>query len=272
MKKILLSLLVVCLSFVWFSYWASYVAFGTTSQMGAFYLSTFQACSQWYVCKLYNLSGAPSWKLYYIVKYDPSTSAVTYSVVNRDTLVSLWNWSNYFNILASNDKSSFSFSNGWSIKLGEVVTCPDCPTCDDPYTSLECQVEYSLMPVESCNSEFCSLNNLCPVSSWGDYSWDLQFSNLYINDILHPWKQNIFVNIPDYITWDYTTTGDDFNIDVWSWYDMDYMNSIIKINSYRPDSWDFTNIFVSWLTLIFPYIFIALLIVFIWKLLKRIFK
>lgn len=126
------------------------------------------------------------------------------------------------------------------------------------------------------DTNYCVWNWLCPSEvwtwDWEDFSWDLQYSNLYINNILHPWKQNIFVDIPDYITRDYNSTWDDFNLYVGSWYDVEYIESIININSYRPSSEDFTNIFVSWLTLVFPYIFVLLLIVFIWKLLKRIFK
>ena len=152
-------------------------------------------------------------------------------------------------------------------------SCPVCPTCPDPYTSLECQTEYNLIPIEDIDINYCVWNWLCPNESWTwDFSWDLQFSNIYINNILHPWRQNIFVTIPDYITWDYAFTGDDFNIYVWSWYDEEYINSIIKINSYRPTTTDFSDIFISWLTLVFPYIIVALFIVFVWKLLKRIFK
>lgn len=198
-----------------------------------------------------------------------------------------WYGTNYRQFLYNNSSSSIdldfecyaNWGDEWIYQVAYFYNIPNifgsssssCPTCPDINT-WEILSWYILESEIDIN--YCVENWYCPNAcwSWGDYSWDLQFSNLYINDILHPWKQNIFVNIPDYITWDYNFTGDDFTIDVWSWYDMDYMNSIIKINSYRPDSWDFTNIFVSWLTLIFPYIFIALLIVFVWKLLKRIFK
>ncbi len=117
----------------------------------------------------------------------------------------------------------------------------------------------------SCDINYCVENWLCPTWSWSR-------SELVINDIVHEWKPLININIPDYIQWDYTWNENQYDIYVWSWYDQDYIDSILKINSYRPDSKDFTQTFVSWLTLIFPYIFVALLIAFIWKLLKRIFK
>jgi hypothetical protein len=124
------------------------------------------------------------------------------------------------------------------------------------------------------DTNYCVWNWLCPNEcwSWTDFSWDLQYSNIYINSILHPWKQNIFIDIPDYITWDYFSTGDDFNLYVWSGYDVDYINSIIDINSYRPTSTDFTDIFVWWLTLITPYIVAVLFFYLVWRLLKRIFS
>lgn len=140
-------------------------------------------------------------------------------------------------------------------------------------TKWECQAEYNLIPIEEIDINYCVGNWLCPSEMWSwDYTWDLQYSNLYINDILHPWKQNIFVNIPDYIQWDYSVSDDDFNLYVWSGYDLDYIESVIDINSYRPTSEDFTNVFVSGLTLVMPYIVIALFIIFVRKLIKRIFK
>lgn len=191
-----------------------------------------------------------------------------------------WQW----NFPTNNNCMNFTwylqniYSNNRNIEYIDVSSifpvCSTCPTCEDQYTSLQCQFIYNLIPVESVDINYCVWNWLCPneCGSWTDLSWDLQYSNLYINSILHPWEENIFIDIPDYIQWDYSVSTWEFNIYVWSWYDMDYMNSIIKINSYRPDSTDFTNIFVSGLTLIFPYIFVLLLIIFMWKLIKRVFK
>lgn len=98
------------------------------------------------------------------------------------------------------------------------------------------------------------------------------YSQIFVNNIEFPSQPLINVNIPDYITWVYTWSDWIFTLDVGTWYDVDYINSIIDINSYRPDSWDFTNIFVSGLGLIFPYIIFGLFLLFMWKLIKRIFK
>lgn len=263
MKKFVLSLFVWLIWLVSFSYWVDFsIVWRSTSS------STFSKTvnSSDLICFKATVTNRDVTVIF-------NNDWVNHTVPWGSMLCVYWITSFTFNYVNANlEYYTYTWLNLWWSSCPECPTCPDCPTCEDQYTSLECQQEYSLMPIDSCNTQYCVLNDLCPSSSWGDMSWDLQYSNLFINNILHPWTQNIFVNIPDYITWDYNLTGDNFTIDVWSWYDMEYMNSIIKINSYRPDSEDFTNIFVSWLTLIFPYIFIALLIVFIRKLLKRIFK
>lgn len=128
-------------------------------------------------------------------------------------------------------------------------------------SSSDCDVSWIISPLDT---NYCVQNDLCPVPD--------NFSQLFINNLEFQSHPVINIEIPDYITWDYTWTESWFNLYIWSWYDVDYINSIIDINSYRPTSEDFTYMFVSGLTLIFPYIFVALLIIFIWKLIKRIFK
>lgn len=202
-------------------------------------------------------------------------------------------WYCYFDY----DNLKFSFSDSYSI----WSSCPECPTCDPQYTIEQCQSVYWLVSswlLNTCQSDLnscqsntswfndqlnnCNLSlNACNSSLTNclqyncpeiDYTWDLLRSNIYINNILHPWRQFINIDIPDYITWDYSVGDDDFNLYVWSGYDVDYIESVIDINSYRPTSEDFTNVFVSGLTLVMPYIVIVLFIIFVRKLLKRIFK
>ena len=160
-----------------------------------------------------------------------------------------------------------SYNPDWSLTLSLPWwdSCPEVNTWEIlSWYILESEID----------TNYCVWNWLCPNEcwSWSDLSGDLQYSNIYINSILHPWKQNIFIDIPDYITWDYSSTGDDFNLYVWSGYDVDYINSIIDINSYRPTSTDFTDIFVWWLTLITPYIVAVLFFILVWRLLKKIFS
>lgn len=130
--------------------------------------------------------------------------------------------------------------------------------------SLECQTNYSLIPIENVDVNYCVQNDLCPVPD--------NFSQIFINDLEFQSYPVINIDIPDYITWDYTGTESWFYLSIWSGYDVNYINSIIDINSYRPTSEDFTSVFVGGLTLIFPYLVFALFILFVWKLIKRIFK
>lgn len=143
------------------------------------------------------------------------------------------------------------------------VPAPDCPS---QYTSEECQQEYSLMPISSCNSEYCWLNWLC-----SEYTWNL--SELYINGISHMSAPMINITIPFDIPRDYNLTWNIFDLKVlWNSGDQEYIEWLINVNSYRPTSEDFTQTFVWWLTLIFPYIIITAMILFLWRFIKKIFK
>lgn len=171
-----------------------------------------------------------------------------------------WNTCNSNKIFSA---SGFKFSTTSNYFDNITITwfdlsssCPECETCP----------EINTWDILSwfCDTNYCVENDLCPVPS--------NFSQLFINDLEFPWTPIINVNIPDYIHWDYSSNETGFDLYVGSGYDQDYIDSVLKINSYRPDSSDFTNIFVSGLTLLFPYLIFALFLVFMWKLIKRIFK
>lgn len=281
MKKLLLSLFVWLFSLIWFwycdelpviTYWINNLCEASVSDPQYRFEWT------WYFCYSFvtNPNDWSSSNFPGLRFYSNYTDTYSYYLDVNDR----WMW----NVSLSVSLEwcvSVPFENAWMFVNWYNWNCYNFEfkrsldsSCDDPYTSLECQTQYNLIPVEDVDINYCVWNWLCPneCGSWTDLSWDLQYSNIYINSILHPWEENIFIDIPDYIQWDYSIATWNFNIYVWSWYDMDYMNSIIKINSYRPTSSDFTNIFVSGLTLIFPYIFVLLLIIFMWKLIKRVFK
>lgn len=157
-------------------------------------------------------------------------------------------------------------------------TCPTCPTCEEQYTSLECQTEYNLIPVSDVTENYCTANfDLispadCPISSW---SWDTQWSALFLNNVQYAGASNIYINVSDAL--DYSTTyidsGSSFVFDV-DWYVADtwYLNDILTIQEYHPNSEDFTVAFVGGLTLLLPYVVIVLFVVAIWTIIKKIFK
>lgn len=155
-------------------------------------------------------------------------------------------------------------------------SCPDCPSCDDPYTSLECQNEYNLIPIENVTKEYCEINhNLispesCPICEW---SGSINWSALYINNEQVSSASRINVNIDDWIDYNLNYVEDSATINVTGpeW-DQEYIQWIIDTNSYQPSTEDFKNVFVWWLTLILPYLVVVLFVVFIWKFIRKIFK
>lgn len=143
-------------------------------------------------------------------------------------------------------------------------TCPECETCPEINTweilswyILESEIDQS----------YCIWNWFCPEINTGDY-----LSQLFINNVMHQSASVINIDISDWVYWDYTWNDQVFYMSVWTWFDDDYIEWIINVNSYRPTSEDFTQSFVGGLTLIIPYIVIVLFIVFIWKFIKRVFK
>lgn len=142
------------------------------------------------------------------------------------------------------------------------------------YTSLECQTEYNLIPIEEVDQVYCESNNLCPAWWTPSDCPNVWISNLFINDIFHPGAFNIIMNIPEEISRDYAYTNSwyNFNLDI-EWYNVDYekMQSVIDLQSYKPTSEDFTQI--VWL--LAPYTKIIVFFVFlfiIWAWIKKPFK
>lgn len=201
-----------------------------------------------------------------------------------------WYWNNFLNsntlILNTTINSNLSCRDTCTLKLFNTSSvefylidksldfsssCPECPVCPEVNT-WEILSWYILE--SSIDTNYCVWNWLCPNEcwSWTDFSWDLQYSNLYINNILHPWKENIFLNIQDNIFWDYSQDDTWYYIDVGSGYDQDYIDWVIDVQSYRPTSEDFTQTFVGGLILFTPYVVILLFVILVWNLIKKIFK
>lgn len=239
--------------------------------------------------KLYrssNTSSSPSWlndvedlwffpvwlSKDYLYCYLPRSDYVSYYMVCNESNNSVnfpWTTNGLRNI------SYISFEKNFFQSLISD-NCLSCPSCPNQYTSLECQTEYNLIPIENVTENYCTSNfNLispsdCPVSWW---TWDINWSSVWINNQQVVWSPNIFLNIYDKLDWSQTYVNQDMYIDVnGPEGDEEYINWIIGINTYRPTSEDFTTVFVSGLTLLFPYIVITLFVLFIRKLIRKIFK
>lgn len=250
MRKFLLSILV---SIIWLvSFWYCYISIPTSISL-------------------------PWWETIDVVKWDcfrwqNSSAWWNLSLYLSDgTLVHTSIWFNNTSMMCATDTWYVYNKSSTAIWLyyynvQELIICPSCTN----YTSEECQQEYSLMPINSCNSEYCWLNWLCPENT-GDV-----MSQLYINGIEHLSAPMINITIPMEIqrNYEYTWVNEDiFDLDIWSQQgDENYIQWIIDVNSYRPTSEDFTQTFVWWLMLIFPYIIITAVILFIWRFIRKIFK
>lgn len=175
----------------------------------------------------------------------------------------------------------------------------NCPTCTPQYTSEECQTEYWLVEswaLTSCQTDLnscitntswfndllnnCS-NNLnacnlslssCLQSNCPTNTWDVSWSAFYVNDQQIFWGANIYLSIPDWLNWSYNYLDSDLFVDVVNEGDPDYIEDILDVQSYHPSSEDFTVSFVWFLTLILPYVVVALFCIFVFKIVKKIFK
>lgn len=177
---------------------------------------------------------------------------------------------NYTWATQSQTISYFWFNTLW---FSWFYSCPSCPTCPSQYTSQECQTEYSLIPVSSVDQSYCESNNLCP-SWWSSDCPNVWVSNLFINDIFHPWAFNVIINIPQEIDWDYayTWSWSNFNLDI-VWYNVDYtkVQDQIDIQNYKPTTDELSQIVSEIVPLFVPWLAIILLLYFIFRFIKKIF-
>jgi len=176
---------------------------------------------------------------------------------------------------------------------------PECQTCSPQYTSEECQTEYWLVSswvLNSCQSDLtscqsslsgwdnslnnCSNNLLSCQSSLSSCiawncpldDWDVQWSSLFINNIQHIWAPLININIPEEISWDYTSSTGSFDLDVEGYnVDADYIEWVINIQNSKPTTEDFNKIITQVIPLFVPWLVIILFIYFVFKFIKKIF-
>lgn len=127
-------------------------------------------------------------------------------------------------------------------------------------TSWYCETEFWLIDPEDC-----------PASWW---TGDVQWSAFFVNSHQVQGASNIYLWLPDFLSWDYTyiDSWSTLQVDVENEWDQEYIQSILDIQSYHPDKDQFAQSFAWFLTLLMPYIIITLFIIFIWRLIKRIFR
>ena len=144
-------------------------------------------------------------------------------------------------------------------------------------TSFECQQNYDLIPISSVDSNYCEINNLCPSWWWECIISGSWFSDIYIysNNRYFPltWTNSVFINLPQYLTYnyDYSNWWDDLDIDIWYSVDDSYLSSVKDLQLTTPNQVDLNNI-VSWLLPLFvPWLVVILFLYFVFRFLKKIF-
>lgn len=178
------------------------------------------------------------------------------------------------------------YFNSWSTSLDLLIHCYSISNAvwsfrsfvfENVYstmTSLDCQSEYNLIPISSVDQSYCENNNLCPSWWWSCNCPSGWVSNLFINDIFHPWAFNVVINIPEEIDRDYayTSSWQNFNLDV-VWYNVDYtkVQDQIDIQSFKPSDEDLSIIVSQVLPLFIPWLVIILFLYFIFKFIRKIF-
>lgn len=235
------------------------------------YSTLWYPSDNWYVC--FNIRDW-WWNSRMVISFNGYNNRryITDYVYTRDLFWCFWyatNWWNYTLNITDENWAWLTFV----IDLYYLPMDYSITSWNPWYTSLQCQTEYNLIPIESVDSNYCTTNNLCPVCpSCPVWSWSL--SNVYINNILHVGAPNIIMNIPEEIDWDYAYTQwwNNMNIDI-VWYNVDYekMQEVIDIQNYKPWSEDLNNVITSVVPLFVPWLCIILLLYFIFRFIKKVF-
>lgn len=224
---------------------------------------------KWYTyCALVKFTPIDSSKLFQLI-FNPwafgSSKYTTYNVYWNDWVSSL------FICWDSNPSSSTDLSLTfikWDIDNYEIdYRIYKVNQSEDPNV-IEWLLQSCSSDLQLCNNDLhsCQNNNVCIPWSWDNWS------ALYINDIQHLGKPIINITFPDYLDWDYTTTENEFNLDiVWYSVDTEYIDWIIRTQNYKPTSEDFTQL-VWMLAPYSKYLLFLLFIFIIWAWIKKPFK
>jgi len=225
----------------WFANW------GTSTPTNLYSLYADQYWN--WVCLYWN-------KSYFNAKLNSSSNTVSYEVYKLTDLLS-------DNIPCEENSSSCDYSD---YELKSNITENYCTNKfsnlinEEDITSWYCETEFWLIDPENC-----------PASGW---TWDINWSNFFVNSEQIQGASMVYLRLPEFLNWDYTyiNSWSTLNINVENAWDSEYIQNILDIQSYHPDKDQFAFSFAWFLTLLMPYIIITLFVLFIWRLIRRIFK
>lgn len=145
----------------------------------------------------------------------------------------------------------------------QLASCQNSSQCDyswyileNEITSWYCETRFNLISPSDCPS------------SW---SWDIQRSSFWVNNVQVMGWRNIYLFMPELFTWDYTYVEWDLQIDVENEWDPEYIEWIIENQTTLPNKTDLNNIITGIIPLFVPWLIIILFIYFIFRFIKKIF-
>ena len=107
------------------------------------------------------------------------------------TSINIFDFTDYISSISSCDYSSYESqieSLSW-----------DLATCQWMYDRLDSDYDLLEWNYNTCVSSLSS----CLENWWVSWSWDVQWSSLYINNLQYLWNKNIYLTIPEYIDYSY---------------------------------------------------------------------
>ena len=144
------------------------------------------------------------------------------------------------------------------------------------YTSLECQTEYNLIPIDDVNANYCNLNfwmidpRDCPTTEW---TWAISWTPRFINDEQYPWTNLLNINIPEDIAHSVIYNEEETIVNV-EWYNADenYINWILQKEKLTPTNEDIEEMITWFMINYFPYLALAIVFLYLARKIFKLFK
>ena len=155
-----------------------------------------------------------------------------------------FNYGDWFETSSSSEDCTFS---SWLV----YISHSDANSCD-----------FTLSVGSWSNSNECED---CPVC-------ENTYSTLFVAWTQITWSNNVYISIPDHFVYSPSYYTGYMDLVIENEGDPEYIENLLSIQTYRPTDDEFAVSFVGGLTLILPYVLIVLFVIFIVKIIRKIFK
>jgi len=255
----------------WYTNMFNYWDYGSWTYCLKFTSDNAQTLTMWFAnwwttapTNLYSLYNDQYWnriclywnKPYLNVKLNSSSNTISYEIYKLTDLLSS-------SIPCDNSNSS---CDTWTILSGYILEssinseycinnnlCYSCPTIDAQY----CMNNFNLIPPA-----------YCPIC----WTWDINWSSLYINWIQYNWNEIIDIHTEDQMETNVDFLNDTVDIDITYGQDEQYLDNVIAYTQMTPTNEDLATLLSDWLETYAPYLFIWLLLIFTIAIIKKFFR